>query len=107
MKSTGFDILDDLPGSDLVREGLADHGAGRQTIASCMVRIASPRLSRAGLLDSKAIEDNGAELELYQLLAGEGNRAYSRYNSLLRELVSFEHALDRRLRRPDPCENSH
>lgn len=107
MKSTGFEILDGLPGSDLVREGLADHHAGRQTIASCLVRIASPRLSRAGLVDSKAIEDNGTELELYQLLAGEGNRAYSRYNSLLRELVSFEHALDHRLRKPNPCGNSH
>ena len=104
MKSSGFDILDGLPGSDLVREGLADHRAGRKTIASCLVRIASPRLSRAGLVDSEAIWDNGTELELYQLLSGEGNRAHSRYNSLLRELVSFEHALDHRLRRPNPCD---
>jgi hypothetical protein len=28
------------------------------------------------------------------MLAQEGNKAYSRYNSLIRELVSFEHALD-------------
>jgi hypothetical protein len=107
MKSTGFDILDGLPGSDLVREGIADHRAGRKTIANCLVRIASPRLFRAGLVDSEAIEDNGTELELYQLLADEGNRAYSRYNSLLREIISFEHALDHRLRKPNPCENPH
>jgi hypothetical protein len=93
------DLLEGLPGSTLIREGLADHRAGRKTIAACLVRIASPRLSRAGLIDPKVIEDDGTELELYQLLSGEGNRAYSRYNSLLRELVSFEHALDHRLSR--------
>jgi hypothetical protein len=93
------DLLDDLPGSDLIREGLADHRAGRQTIAGCLVRIASPRLHRAGLIGPQALADEGAELELYQLLSGEGSRAYSRYNSLLRELASFEHALDHRLSR--------
>ena len=91
------DLLEGLPGSALIREGLEDHRAGRQTIAACLVRIASPRLSRAGLIDAQVIHDQGMELELYQLLSGEGARAYSRYNSLLRELVSFEHALDHRL----------
>ena len=93
------DLLDGLPGSALIREGLADYRAGRKTIAACLVRIASPRLSRAGLFDPKAIHDDGSELELYQLLSGEGDRAYSRYNSLLRELLSFEHALDHRISR--------
>jgi len=92
-------MLEGLPGSALIREGLADHRDGRQTVAACLVRIASPRLSRAGLIDPESIEDDGTELELYQLLSGEGDRAYSRYNSLLRELASFEHALDHRLRR--------
>jgi hypothetical protein len=39
------------------------------------------------------------ELELYDLLKREGGDAYSRFNALLRELISFENALDRRLTR--------
>jgi hypothetical protein len=39
------------------------------------------------------------ERELYRLLREQGGDAYSRYNALLRELVSFESALDHRCRR--------
>ena len=39
------------------------------------------------------------ELQLYDLLKREGGDAYSRYNALVRELVSFENALDRRNRK--------
>jgi hypothetical protein len=39
------------------------------------------------------------ELQLYRLLRREGGDAYSRYNALLRELISFEQALDRRTSR--------
>lgn len=44
------------------------------------------------------------ELRLYRLLCREeGRGAYSRYNSLLRRLVSFERALEqRRARQPRP-----
>ncbi|MCX6930149.1 MAG: hypothetical protein NT154_44095 [Verrucomicrobia bacterium] len=38
------------------------------------------------------------ERQLYRLLRQEGGDAYSRYNALIRELVSFEQALDRRCR---------
>jgi len=38
------------------------------------------------------------ELQLYDLLKKEGGDPYARYNALLRELVSFENALDRRKR---------
>jgi len=37
-------------------------------------------------------------LQLYRLLRQQGGDAYSRYNALLRELVSFESALDHRCR---------
>jgi hypothetical protein len=36
-----------------------------------------------------------AELVLYDLLKKEGHNAYGRYNSLIRELVSFGRALAR------------
>lgn len=38
--------------------------------------------------------DLTAELDLYELLGQEEGDPYSRYNALLRELVSFERALD-------------
>jgi hypothetical protein len=43
------------------------------------------------------------ELQLYALLGQETGDAYARYNALLRELVSFENALDRRARRVKPA----
>ena len=74
------DLLTGLPGADLVREGLAGMAAGRRTIPACLIAIGSPRLRQAG------------------------GDAYSRYNALLRDLVSFESALDRRLARAPAVE---
>lgn len=91
------ELLAGLPGSALVQQGLADCLAGRHTIAACLVAIARPRLSRAGLLTegSMSLPDE-PELQLYRLLRHQGGDAYSRYNALLRELISFESALDSR-----------
>ncbi len=88
-----------LPGEDLVLAGLADFQAGRCTIPACLVAIARQRLNRAGLLNP-AIKPLTAEpeLELYRLLRKAGRDAYSSYNALVRQLVSFEQALDRRQR---------
>ena len=94
------DLINGLPGEELVRQGLADFQSGLCTIPACLVRIARPRLSRAGLMPpSVPGEFTEPELQLYDLLKREGGDAYSRYNALLRELVSFENALDRRNRR--------
>lgn len=93
------DLIAGLPGETLVRAGLADVQAGQATIAACLVTMASPRLVRAGLLPAgQAGFIPEPELRLYGLLLRQGGDAYSRYNALLRELVSFEQALDRRLR---------
>ena len=46
------------------------------------------------------------ELQLYELLKREGGDAYSRYNALVRELVSFENALDRRNRHENVQSNA-
>jgi hypothetical protein len=94
------DLLDGLPGEELLREGLADFQSGRCTTPACLVSMARPRLRRAGLITG---EDAGSipepERQLYRLLGQEGGDAYSRYNALVRELVSFEQALDRRQNR--------
>ena len=65
---------------------------------SCLVRMARRRLVKAGLMEASPLRDIDAELDLYHLLSHEGNHAHSRYNALIRELISFEHALDHRLR---------
>jgi hypothetical protein len=87
------DLLAGLPGEDLVRQGLADLTAGRETTAAFLVSIGSSWLRSAGLEIPPTVPD--ADHRLYLLLAQEfGDDAHSRYNSLLRRLVSFEQALD-------------
>ncbi len=86
-----------LPGGELVQRGLADYEAGLVTPASCLVAIGWPRLERAGLAlpaPASALFPQ-PEMQLYQLLGGEPGDAYSRYNSLLRRLISFEQAVER------------
>ena len=93
------DLIAGLPGEALVREGLADCQAGRCTVAACLIGVASPRLTRAGLIPATMVSWLlEPELQLYRLLRQQGGDAYSRYNALLRELVSFESALDLRNR---------
>ena len=91
------DLMLGLPGEAVVREGLADYEAGRCTVPACLVGMARSRLQRAGLLTAavgRFIPE--PEPQLYRLLRQEGGDAYSRYNGLLRELTSFEQALDGR-----------
>jgi hypothetical protein len=97
------ELISGLPGEQLVRQGLADDQSGLCTIPACLVRIARPRLSRAGLMPpSIPGQHSNHELQLYGLLKLERGDAYSRYNALIRELVSFENALDRRIRMTKP-----
>jgi hypothetical protein len=81
-----------LPGADLVREGLEDLRAGRETAAALLVAIGGPRLRRLGI-DAPVLDS--PEHRLYDLLAREHpDSAHSRYNALIRRLVSFERALE-------------
>lgn len=93
-------LLRGLPGEPLIRQGLADIAERRRTIASCLVDVCRPRLARAGILppDSPPALPE-PEIALYELLRGEPGDAYSRYNTLLREVDSFASALDQRLAR--------
>ena len=100
MKSVPAVLFDGLPSADRILEGLEDDHCGRHSIPACLVRMARPRLIRAGIMNSSHPHDDGAELDLYQLVsATEGRQSFSRYNALVRELISFEHALDHRLAR--------
>lgn len=85
-----------LPGGELISQGIADFTAARCTVPACLVGIARTRLTRAGLIAASAVNPiPEPERQLYRLLRAEGGDAYSRYNALLRELISFEQSLDR------------
>jgi hypothetical protein len=85
--------LERLPGGDLVRKGLADLAESRETIEALLVSIAAPRLASHGLLAAAPLPE--PEHRLYERLAREDpDSAHSRYNALLRRLVSFERALE-------------
>ncbi|MCX6858166.1 MAG: hypothetical protein NTV80_25065 [Verrucomicrobia bacterium] len=90
--------FDDLPGAHLIREGLSDLALSRRSSAAFLVQIGSPKLNRCGLTVEVTADDAlAADHGLYQLLASDyGNDAHGRYNALLRELVSFERALEMR-----------
>ncbi len=89
------DDFDGLPGADVVRAGLLDLAAGRESVASLLIQIGSPRLNWLGIALPKPNMD--ADRRLYRLLAAQhGNGAHSQFNSLIRLLVSFERALEGR-----------
>ncbi len=80
-----------IPGSDLVEAGLQDLAEGRRTVPALLVSIGAPRLRQLGLEVATPIED--ADHALYEFLAAEDpDSAHSRYNALIRRLVSFERA---------------
>ena len=95
-------IPPDLPGADLVARGLEDLSRGRESLEALLVSIGAPRLRSAGLRLPRVLSD--PEHRLYRLLAEEsGNEAHSRYNALIRRLVSFERALECATQRPRPA----
>ena len=83
-----------LPGEDLVRQGLDDLAAGRESVAALLVAIGSPRLRRLGFPVLERVPSS-PEHRLYELLArSDPDSAHSRYNALIRRLVSFERACE-------------
>ena len=86
--------IDALPGGELIREGLRDLAAGRESAAALLVAVGAPRLRRAGL-PIPALTFDDAEHRLYEFLArAHADSAHSRYNALIRRLVSFERACE-------------
>ena len=68
-----------------------------ETPNALLVEIAAPRLEELGIrLPKFPAEALDAEIRLYRLLGREfGADAYGQYNSLLRRLTSFIHAMER------------
>ena len=82
-----------LPGGELIAAGLDDLVHGRETAAALLVQVGAPRLTRLGLNVPAA--PPRVEHRLYALLAStDPATAHSRYNALIRRLVSFERAAE-------------
>jgi hypothetical protein len=84
-----------LPGEDLIRRGLADLASGVESAEALLVSIGAPRLAALGLPVPDPFPS--PEHRLYELLAAEEPAsAHSRYNALVRRLVSYESAAESR-----------
>jgi hypothetical protein len=82
-----------LPGEELIEKGLADLARGEESVEALLVSIGAPRLSRIGLTIPDPI--SSPERRLYDLLAeSDSDSAHSRYNALIRRLVSYERAAE-------------
>lgn len=85
--------FDTLPGGDLIEAGLRDIEKRVETDAALLVSIGEPRLRRLGVVIAVPFSD--PEHRLYARLAAEDRQsAHSRYNALIRRLVSFERAAE-------------
>jgi hypothetical protein len=82
-----------LPGHELVRAGLDDLAAGRESEAALLVAMAAPRLRALGM----QVPPGGGAFpshRLYELLSQSGTGAHSSYNALVRRIVSFARAAE-------------
>jgi hypothetical protein len=89
-----LNVPSDLPGHELVSEGLSDLKEGRESSSALLVAMAAPRLRRLGF----DVPEGGAERpshRLYELLSSETDQgAHSRYNALVARIVSFARAAE-------------
>ena len=82
------------PGADLVAKGIADLQRGERSAEAWLVSIGAERLRFRGGVDvPSALPD--PEDGLYEWLSSaDPDTAHSRYNALVRRLVSFERAAE-------------
>lgn len=83
-----------LPGGDLIKGGIKDLTRGVESPQALLVAIGKPRLTRLGVRVPNH-PFTSPELRLYENLSRpDPDRAHSRYNALIRRLVSFERAAE-------------
>jgi hypothetical protein len=83
----------ELPGQELVASGVRDLENGVESPEALLVAIGAPRLRRLGI--HVPATPTEPEQRLYELLASDDpDSAHSRYNALVRRLVSYERAAE-------------
>lgn len=89
------DVAAGLPGAEIVRAGLADLEAGRDTANAAAVSMAASRLRDAGIAVPDAPREPPAAHRLYEhLRRADAPGAHSRYNGILRRVLSFARAAE-------------
>ena len=83
-----------LPGGDLVQQGIADLAQGIESLPALLVSIGSPRLRRIGLPLPETVFSSPEHRLYLKLAETDSDSAHSRYNALIRRLVSFERAAE-------------
>jgi hypothetical protein len=82
-----------LPGCDLIAAGLEDLSRGVPSIPALLISIGAPRPKRLAYQVPHSIPD--PKRRLYDILCqADPVAAHSRYNALVRRLVSFERAAE-------------
>jgi hypothetical protein len=85
-----------LPGNDLISQGLADLARGEVSQHAVLLLVARPRLRRLGIKIPEQPLLKPYEHALYIRIEERlGHGAHSYYNSLLRRIDSYAHALER------------
>jgi hypothetical protein len=85
--------IDGFPGAELIQKGVDDLTQDVESIEALLVSIGAPRLARLGIAVTSPLPS--AEHRLYELLRRDDpDAAHSRYNALIRRLVSFERAAE-------------
>lgn len=86
-------MFEGLPGAEIVQQGIEDLSRGVESESALLVSIGAPRLTRIGVELPRTLPE--PEDRLYALLAlSDPDSAHSRYNALIRRLVSFERAAE-------------
>lgn len=101
-----------LPGAELVTSGIEALKRGDLTVEALLVCVGATRMRLAGLeIPPSPPLAQPPEIELYLAIGAEHpDDTHSRYNALIRRLVSFERALERlglEDRYPPNCPRSH
>jgi len=83
-----------FPGEELIAQGIEDLRHGRESVPALLVSIGAPRLRLLALPLPESVFST-PELRLYKRLSDiDPDSAHSRYNALIRRLVSFERAAE-------------
>lgn len=88
------DVRSEFPGEELVRKGTLDLVAGRESEAALALAMAASRLRAVGIEVPECGCGDPAH-RLYEVLSEhDAAGAHSRYNALVRRLVSFLRAAE-------------
>lgn len=83
-----------MPGKELISQGVEDLRCGKESVPALLVSIGAPRLRLLNVQVPERVFPS-PELRLYELLCDtDSDSAHSRYNALIRRLVSFERAAE-------------